>query len=325
MARSYRPIRHHRRPVRLASWGLGVVVAAALSSLAVLAQDNRFTVFLAVTEAEGGKPVLDLKNEDISFAESGMPGKVATLERYNLPVQLTLYVDNGPDSERAVEFYRTGLTGMVDAMPADVQISVWTLAPQPRQMVRPTADRGEIKKAFGRLGRETDAPRFTDALMEYSERLDKDVKGKKVNYLPVVVMIGTPADDPTTYQLPDVQKSVATITKNGAVGSVIMTTSKVGSSEFVRDLTDSRQGTIGRLLAQSTRGQFQAIPDPKNMPPVLAEWGKALGDMHSKQTNQYRMVLERPAGVKGPLNPQNIELRVTRAGLTAAVSGDGRY
>ena len=154
MARSYRSIRHHGRPVRLASWGLGVFVAAALSSLAVLAQDNRFTVFIAVTDAAGGKPVLDLKPEDISFSESGMPGKVAMLERYNLPVQLTLYVDNGPDSERAVEFYRTGLTSMVDAMPADLQMSVWTIAPQPRQVVKLTADRGEIKKAFGRLGRD---------------------------------------------------------------------------------------------------------------------------------------------------------------------------
>src|SRR5262245_54968033 len=89
MARSYRHLRHHRRPVRLASWGLGVFVAAALSSLAVLAQDNRFTVFLAVTDAAGGKPVLDLKPEDIAFSEGGMPGKVATLERYNLPVQVT--------------------------------------------------------------------------------------------------------------------------------------------------------------------------------------------------------------------------------------------
>ena len=325
MARSYRPGRHHRRPVRLAYWGLGVAIVAALSTLAVSAQDNRFTVFIAVTEMAGGKPVVDLKPEDISFAESGMPGKVATLERYNLPVKLTLTVDNGPDSDRALEFYRTGLTGFIDALPADLEITLFTTAPQPRQLVRATTDRGELKKGLGRLGRESDAPRFTDALMEFGERVDKDVKAKKVNYLPVIVMLSTIADDPTTYQLPDVQKAVGTIAKNGAIGSVIMTTSKVGSSENIRDLSEGRQGTIGRLLAQATRGQFQAVPDPKNMPPILLEWGKALGDLHTKQTNQYRLVLERPAGASGQINPQNLELRVTRAGLTAAVSGNGRY
>ncbi|HEX5107797.1 MAG TPA: hypothetical protein VFV95_05095 [Vicinamibacterales bacterium] len=302
-----------------------MAVVAALSTLAVAAQDNQFQVFLAVTEAASGKPVVDLKPEDISMSESGMPGKVVTLERYNLPVKLTLAIDNGPDTDRAVEFYRTGLTGLVDALPPDLEINVWTTAPQPRQVVRPTTDRGEIKKAFGRLGRESESPRFTDALMEFGDRLDKDVKAKKVNYLPFLIMIATPADDATTYQLQDVQKSIGTMAKNGAVGSVIMTTSKVGSSEYVRDLTEGRQGTIARLLVQSTRGQFQAIPDPRNIPGTLAEWGKALGDLHTKQTNQYRLVLQRPAGVSGQINPQNLDLRVTRAGLAAAVSGNGRY
>jgi hypothetical protein len=259
------------------------------------------------------------------MSESGKPGKVVTLERYNLPVKLTLAVDNGPDSDKALEFYRTGLTAMIDALPADLEMTLITTAPQPRQVVRPTTDHGELKKGLDRLGRESDAPRFTDALMEFGDRLDKDVKAKKVNYLPFIVMLATIADDPTTYQLPDVQKAIGTITKNGAVGSVIMTTSKVGSSENIRDLSEGRQGTIGRLLAQSTHGQFQAVPEPRNMPPILAEWGKALGALHAKQTNQYRLVLERPAGSSGALNPQNLDLRVVRAGLAAAVSGNGRY
>ena len=72
MARSYRPSRLHRRPIRLASGVFGVAVVAALSTLAVAAQDNQFQVFLAVTEAASGKPVVDLKPEDISMSESGM-------------------------------------------------------------------------------------------------------------------------------------------------------------------------------------------------------------------------------------------------------------
>jgi hypothetical protein len=58
---------------------------------------------------------------------------------------------------------------------------------------------------------------------------------------------------------------------------------------------------------------------------VLPKWGQELAGIHTKQTNQYRVVLERPAGATGPLNPANLDLRLNMANVNAAVSGNGRH
>ena len=67
------------------------------------------------------------------------------------------------------------------------------------------------------------------------------------------------------------------------------------------------------------------MQDFTGMTSTLAEWGKQLGAVHAKQIAQYRVTLERPASASGQLNPQNLELRITRPGVNGSVSGDGRF
>ena len=45
--------------------------------------------------------------------------------------------------------------------------------------------------------------------------------------------------------------------------------------------------------------------------------------MHNRQKSQFRVVIDRPNGATGPLN--GLDMRLTRPGLSGAVSGDGRF
>ena len=318
------PIRHHRKARR---WHIPVIAAsvALVSIFAVHAQGDQFTLFIAPVDANG-MPVTDLKIEDVTMAESGMPGKVVTVERFNLPIKVTILIDNGPDSERLLEHYRTGLTAFADALPADLETALYTTSPAPRLLAKPSVDRGDLKKAFSRIGIDSEGARFTDAIVEYTQRIEKDVKDKKLNYSPVLVVVSAIAGDPTSYQLSDVEKGIVTLRGAGGRALVAMTTSKLNDSTARQDLTIGRQGTIGAKLAKETRGDFQALPDPKALGTTLPEWGKQIAATHLKQTNQVRVVLQRPAGVSGPLNTQNLDLRIVRPGVKpAGVSGNGRF
>jgi hypothetical protein len=91
----------------------------------------------------------------------------------------------------------------------------------------------------------------------------------------------------------------------------------------VDDLNNGRQAIIGLQLVKLTRGRYEGLADSRALVDLLPRWGKEIAEIHNRQTSQYRLVLERPGGASGPLN--NIDLRITRPGLSGAVTGDGRF
>jgi hypothetical protein len=50
---------------------------------------------------------------------------------------------------------RNGLRGLIDALPPGIRVTVVSTAPQPRFIVRETADRDSITKGLGLLGSAT--------------------------------------------------------------------------------------------------------------------------------------------------------------------------
>lgn len=322
--------RFHRRSRR----SFAATLALALGALAVcvpagvVAQDNLFSVFIAPVDASG-QPVTDLTVKDVSMAESGMPGKVVSVERFNVPVRVTVNVDNSADSAQVLAQFREGLTNLVTALPKDVEIEIYTTAPQPRIVQEHTADREQLAKAIDRFGPAAggEPARFSEAMVEFSQRLESDAKQKRLTYAPVLVMITTTSPETSSVQLPQVEAALANIVRRGTRFYTVITATQAGSQSQRELLTDGRQALIAQQVVKSTgNGRFSSHADWREVPSVLAGWGKELADMHTKQTNQFRVVLERPAGVSGPLNPANLDLRLTRSGLNAAgLSGNGLH
>jgi hypothetical protein len=124
-----------------------LLVAVALCEVVAAQSGQTFQFAVSATDASG-TPIKDLKPEDVVMSENGVRQQVVKVEPLSVPVKLTLAVDNGADSTDALVHYRSGLTGLLEALPFDVEVTLITIAPQPRTVVRPTTDRDQIVRGI---------------------------------------------------------------------------------------------------------------------------------------------------------------------------------
>jgi hypothetical protein len=333
------------------SWRIGARVAAVFVAGAIAVTlgaqgpqgpGNIVNLYVSATDAKDGKFVPDLKAEEFTYSENGVAGKIMAAEKFSLPIHLTIAVDNGPGSDQSLGFYRNGLKGLVEALPDGVEIALYAMAPQPRPVVKSTTMKDAVLKGINQVAPDSEnSARFTDNLVEFTQRLDKDAKDskdKKLAYAPYLVVVSTTAAEAWSYQQPDLEKAMGNFAKYGARLSVAMTTTKnsaslaqrtgsvsggTSASDDVQDLNNGRQALIAIPLVKATQGKYEALAQPSALQNILPEWGKMIASIHTKQANQYKLTIQRPNGATGPFN--NLDMRFTRQGLNGAVSGDGRY
>ena len=303
-----------------------LLVLLLTASGAVYAQNqvkpNQLLVFISATDASG-VPLTDLKPEEIAYTESGTPGKVVSLDRHQLPIKLTIAIDNGKDSVQALSTLKEGLTGLVGALPADVEVTLITMS-QPQMVVKPTTDRAQITQGITRFGPESGAvAKFSETLVEYAQRLDKDFKDKKLTYSPVLIVVSTSTPELETVQPDTINKTLNTLQMRGAKVSVIMFTTTPTNTEAVANMKQGRQALIATPIVTASKGKFETLVQFNRLGTLLPEWGKEIAATHAKQTNQFRATIDRPGGATGPLN--NLGLRITRPGANGSVSPDGRF
>ena len=140
----------------LLALGLTVVPAAATAQ----------QVYLRAVDPLGA-PVLDLRADEVRVREDGVERRVRDVRLANLPVHLTVLVDNswGGRATRGVGVqrllhYRAALTSLVDRLPPNQLVSILPLAGEPRWLLRPSIDRDEIRGRIADLtpGRDWHAP-----------------------------------------------------------------------------------------------------------------------------------------------------------------------
>jgi formaldehyde-activating enzyme involved in methanogenesis len=310
------------RPGSLARATLAITLIASGVMYAQQVKPTQLLVFISAVDASGA-PVTDLKAEEIAMTENGAPGKVVSLDRHQLPIKLTIAVDNGRESINALASLRAGLNGLVEALPPDVEVTLITMS-QPQTVVRPTTDRAQITKGISSFGPDSrGVAKFSDTLVEYAQRIDKDFKDKKLTYAPMFVIVSTSAPEPENVQPDTIEKALTTLQTRGARVSVIMFTTTPTNTESVANMKQGRQALIAAPIVKASRGKFETLVQFNRLETLLPEWGKEIALSHAKQINQFRAVIDRPGGNAGPLN--NPGLRLTRAGVNGTVSPDGRF
>src|SRR6185436_16663071 len=215
------------KPTRSVALLLGTLALCEVLS----AQGSKtFQFAVSASDASGG-PVTDLKPDDVVMTENGVRQQVVKVEPLSVPIKLTLAIDNGIDSTDALVHYRAGLTGLVEALPPDVEITLITIAPQPRTVVKPTTDHAQVLRGINGFAPEQAAPRFTDALVEFSERLQRELKDKKiVPYVPVMIMLSTTINQQTSYQPPEVTKAVQFLVGRRARLNMVVMSTRTGQA-----------------------------------------------------------------------------------------------
>jgi len=299
---------------------------------ALLAQGPPTIEFVVSALDKSGNPVTDLKPEEVLFSDKGGKGKVIKFEPFALPVKVTIGVDNGsdidskgnpvPTSALAIGNYRNGLKGFVEAFPEGTEMTLITTSPQPRMVVKPTTDRAAILRGLTGFAPESERPRFTDTLVEYSQRLEKETKDSKFKmYVPIMLMVSTAANESSSYQPSEVQKAVNFLAQRRVKLYVTVNSTRSGDATATADLNNNRQAIISIPATKAMNGRFETLAIFNRLDTLLPEMGTELAAYAKRLTTQYMVTVQR-AGT-GPV--EGVAIEIAREGLTGSVSLDGYF
>ena len=306
---------------RLSFVRAAALVAAVITAGVALSAQTQFQFFVSVTDS-AGKPVTDLTTKDVVMTEAGKPNEIVKVEPYHMPVDLTIAVDNGPGSPDGLSHYRSGLAGLVKALPDTVSVTLITTSPQPRTIVPKTTDRERILRGVNGFAPESDSPRFTDTIVEFSKRFEKELKDKKnvVDSLPVLLMVSTTTNEAASYEVPEIQRAMRFLQQRKTRVYMTMWSQRSSVADLAQ-INDNRQAQLGIPLVQGTGGTYEPLAISNRLATLLPEWGEEIAKLHERHYNQFRVTVQRQAGLSGGL--QNPQVEVTREGMTGAVSLDG--
>jgi hypothetical protein len=300
---------------------VAAAVAAAFACLpaasARLQAQQSIQMFLSAVDGEG-KPVTDLKAEDVNVLVDGAACTTAKFEAIDWPVKLTLMVDNGPVHSDALRQLREALRLFIAELPTDMEVSILSTDPAPRFIYKAGADRAKMLSSIDLITPDSGAPRFIDALTEAADRINKDKTDKnkeKGNYFPVMMMIGSSGIEgsgPQAYQLSKLFKQVS---DNAVTVHIVLQSGKLSDPVSGANLIE-----ISLRLTKMTGGRYDSINSETRLSTLLPEFGRQIAKSHVRQSHQYRITC-RPTGGGAP---QRIDANVKRPNVSAALTLDGR-
>jgi hypothetical protein len=298
---------------------VSVALAAVLALTPALRAQQFIQLFLSAVDGEG-KPVTDLRAEEVTIFADGAACRTTRFEEINWPVKVTLMVDNGPVHTDALRQLREALRLFLKELPNDMELTIVSTDPAPRFIYKAGTDRVKMLSSLDLLIPDSGAPKFIDALAEAAERINKDKTDKnreKGNYFPVLMMVGSAGvegSSPRDYQINKLFKQV---TDNAITVHVVMQQS---SNRSVDIGSGTNQIEVGLRLAQGTGGRYEAINSETRLSTLLPEFGKQIARSHERQSHQYRITCQPSANTL----PKQIAANTTRTGLSAALTLDGR-
>jgi hypothetical protein len=297
---------------------VAVLMAFLIGAGSPLRAQQAIQVYMSAVDGDG-KPIMDLKAEDVAVQADGAECKTTKFEAIDWPVKLQLLVDNGPVHTDALRQLREALRLFIKELPTDMEVSLVSFSPAPRFIFKPGTDRVKLLSAVDLLIPDSGAPKFIDALAEAADRAAKDKKDKKEkgNYFPVIMVVGSSGlegSNPRDYQVSklfkDVQDSASTV-------HVVMQSNPNRSTDIA---TGSNGIEVGIRVTQMTGGRYEAINTETRLSTLLPEYAKQIVKSHDRQSHQYRITCQPSAKTA----PKQITASTLRAGLSAALTLDGR-
>jgi hypothetical protein len=271
-------------------------------------------LFLSLVDTTGA-PVTDLRQDEVTVLEDGAKRETLKIEPIDWPVKLAVLIDNGPLASNSLVQLRNGLRAFFETLPDGIEASLVTLNPQPRTVVRPTTERQKLIQGVDLVTPDSGAARFAEGLLEAVNRFDKD----KSNRFPVIIVVGTDGAEGSSFRERDVERLSKKITENAVTIHILMVSL---GGERTTATSGALQVQLGLALTQQTGGRYESIAAATRLPTLLPEFGQRIAKSHLRQSHQYRITYERPAGAGVP--SQGISATTSREGLAGVLSFDGR-
>lgn len=289
---------------------VGVAILLCIAASDARAQEQ-IQLYASVADATGN-PVATLEPKDLRVMEGGVEAKILKVEPVNWPVKVQLLLDNGVGlGSQNIQTLKDGVKGLIEALPDNLEVTIVTTAPQPRFLVRPTTDKAMMLESLSRLAPDSGAGRFVESMNEATQRIEKD----KTDQFPVIISSATSSGDANVLDR-DVKRIFERLQKMPIkVHVVLLNTPGSGTG-------GANQTQVGLAVTQATRGRYESIAAATRLATLLPEIGKQVADSVAKQSHQFRLTIERPAGKSGELGQVSAG---ARGGLVLqGVSMDGR-
>jgi hypothetical protein len=291
---------------------LGALCAALLVAMAGVHAQQQFTIFASIVDGLGA-PVPLIEPGDLRVKEQGSDASVIKVEPVDWPTKLQILVDNGVGigSTNFVNL-RNALYALIEALPPGIEVTLVTTAPQPRFLVRGTADREAITKGLALLAYDTGAGRFVESLNEATQRIEKD----KSNFFPAIITVGTHSGDRNVLDR-DVKGIMQRLEQRPATVHVVLFD---GGGQSAGGGVNQTQ--VGMAAAQFTKGRFENINSATRFVTLLPELGALVAKSDERQRHQFRITVQRPQGASGPV--AQVSLGASGGDVVSSLSFDGR-
>jgi hypothetical protein len=281
------------------------------TSQVVLAQSR--SLFVSVTDADGAT-VTDLTAEEMVVRSDGVVCETLSLEPVGWPVRVTVFVDNNRTlASHAIGDMREGLRLFLDALPANVEVGLATIAERPQFVTPHTSDREALATGIGLLAPIPGAATFLDALVEEAERLDED---EERGYFPVIVMVATSGEEGSNMER---RRPFERMMLHLRDGKATVHTRLFAPTSF------RRQGRVSQIrwgidISRATGGSYESLSVSSAFRNLLAELGRDIARKHRLVSTQYRVTCEPPDGASAT---PAIFVGTTRSGLDVLSTTDG--
>ena len=258
----------------------------------LLAQ-REFQFFAQFSDA-AGRAVTTLTDADIQVRRTARNGKVLKLEPVDWPVRVAILLDNGTGSADRIVNVRQGAKGLIEALPAGVEISLQTLAPQPRWLVRPTTDKQALLEGVDR---------YTPGLVRQPLRGRPDRDRRPLRQGEGQQLSGgrDPGIADRRRQRDSRSGREAAVR---AVGQHVRSPSMrfwPAPARFRRETAWPNASQIALAATKQTGGRYESIAAATRLATLLPEIGAQIAQSHARQSAQYRVTFERPAGKTGQI------------------------
>jgi hypothetical protein len=291
-----------------------LVVLALTAALAAppLGAQQQFVLFLSMLDANGNPPAA-LTAEQIVLTEGGETMTVLKVDKVDWPIKVQVLVDNGIGlgSENLIHV-RNGVRALMKALPPEVEVSLYTTAPQPRNIVRATMDRLQLMQGADRIAPDTGTGRYVESMNEATQRIEKD----KTLHFPVIIAVATAIGD-TNIRERDVEQMWKRLNERPTTVHTVLLSA---GGRNVNSFTAANQTQVGLAVKELTGGRYDNIAAPSRLASLLPEIGEQVAASHLRQSRQFRVVVERPKGRSGQLGAIGGSLP---AGFTSTITTDG--
>ncbi len=215
--------------------------------------------------------------------------KTVKVEPIDWPIKVQILVDNGTVNTNPINPLRDGLTALFEQIPDGVEVSVYTTAPQPRPITKPTTDKAQLLKDMSRIAPDSGAGAFFDALFEAASRTDKD----KTPHFPVILMVGSDFGKVNMNDR-DFQTLQQIIIKKAMTVHIIVKAGNAG----VGSSGGGAQTEIGLAVTKLSGGRYENITTTNRLATLLPEIGKKIAESAARQRHQFRITYERAGNPK---------------------------